>query len=340
MSPIGTLKDVLRTTLYRVGALDAWHRLRNRRALTVLMFHRVLPADDPNFSHAEREFTFTLEGFRRALDFVERHYNVVSLDDLQKASISQAALPANPLLITFDDGWRDTLTYAAPELVRRHLPAVLFLASEVVELDGGRWWQDALVAALAQPGNSVRLCAAAGWADIPAGNVSQALAAHVAAMPEAQRRAWMALHIPGVLDQIAERQMVTLSDLQSSEASAFAIGGHGHTHSPLTLSPDSAAELQTSQRMLGKLNQGVRSMSFPHGAYNAELIAQARTSGFEWIFTSEPELVNATQWASPTPSLGRIHIPENTWTCRGGCIDPARLATFLFFRPVRTAGRP
>ena len=336
MSVTAILKDGLRTALYRCGALGAWHRWRNRHALTVLMFHRVLPADDPAFALAEREFTFTLDGFRRTLDFVQLHYSVVSLGDLQAARLGLTHLPPNPLLITFDDGWRDTLTHAAPELARCGLPAVLFLASEVVELDSPRWWQDALVAALAKPGASARLCAAAGWADAPTGSIGQALAAYLGAMPEAERQAWLAQHAPGVLGQIADRQLVTLSELEATETSFLAIGAHGHTHSPLTLSPDPEAELQVSQRMLSELNQGVRSMSFPHGAWSGELVVAARKSGFDWIFTSDAVLADTSYWLSPTPALGRIHIPENAWTCKANRIDPARLATFLFFRPLKS----
>ncbi|RKJ98415.1 polysaccharide deacetylase family protein [Alicycliphilus denitrificans] len=335
MSIAAPLKDGLRAVLYRCGVLGAWHRWRNRRALTVLMFHRVLPADDPAFALAEREFTFTLGGFRRTLDFVQRHYSVVSLGDLQAARQEQRLLPPNPMLITFDDGWRDTLTYAAPELAQRGLPAVLFLASEVVALDSPRWWQDALVAALAGPGAFTRLCAAAGWAETPKGSASQALAAHLGAMSESGRWAWLEQHAPDVRDQVEERQMVTLGELKALKAGRFAIGGHGHTHSPLTLSTDPEAELQASQYMLGELNQPVRSMSFPHGAWSSELAAAARKSGFEWIFTSDAVLADLSRWPSPLPALGRIHMPENAWTCRAGDIDPARLATFLFFRPLQ-----
>jgi len=336
MSISAALKDVARTVLYRCGALGALHRRRNRHALTVLMFHRVLPADDPAFALAEREFTFTVDGFRRTLDFVQRHYTVVSLDDLQAARQAQRPLPPNPVLITFDDGWRDTLTHAAPELARRGLPAVLFLASEVVALDAPRWWQDALVAPLAEPGAPERLCAAAGWAKPPQASINQALAAHLAAMPEAARRAWLVRHAPGILDQLAERQMVTLTELQALTAGSgyLAIGGHGHTHSPLTLSPDPEAELQASQRMLGELHQPVRSMSFPHGAWSSALEVMARKIGFDWIFTSEPALTDISHWPATLPVFGRIHVPENAWTCRDGHIDPARLATFLFFRPL------
>lgn len=335
MSAKVMLKDRLRTVLYRSGALGALHRWRNRRALTVLMFHRVLPADDQAFALAEREFTFSQDGFCRTLDFVQRHYSVVSLDDLQAARLGQTALPRNPLLITFDDGWRDTLAHALPELERRGLPAVLFLASEVVELDSPRWWQDALVAALAEPGASTRLCAAAGWAEQPIGSIGQALAAHLGAMNEAERQAWLVQHTPGVLGQITVRQMVTLSELKAMKPCSLAIGGHGHTHSPLTLSPDPEAELQASQRMLSDVNQRVRSMSFPHGVWSGELVSLARKSGFDWIFTSDPVLVDASHWLDPMPALGRIHVPENVWTCRANRIDPARLATFLFFRPIQ-----
>lgn len=340
MNQLAPLKNGMRAILYHTGVLGVWHRWRNRRALTVLMFHRVLPSNDPVFPLAEREFTFTLDGFRRTLDFVQRHYRVVSLDDMEAARLGQTRLPPNPLLITFDDGWRDTLTHAVPELARRNLPAVLFLASEVVELDAPRWWQDTLVAALSQPGAPARLCAAVGWAEARAGSLSQALAAYLGALPEVERRAWLARYAPGVSTQISERQMVTLSELKVVESSPLAIGGHGHTHSPLTLSPDPEAELQVSQRILSTLNQGVRSMSFPHGAWSSELVSAARTSGFDWIFTSDATLVDVSHWPSPLPVLGRIHIPENAWTCRGNRIDPARLATFLFFRPLQSRRLP
>ena len=335
MSAVAAVKDGLRSALYRCGALGALHRWRNRHALTVLMFHRVLPANDPAFALAEREFTFTLDGFQRTLDFVQRHYRAVSLDELQAARLGQRPLPHNPLLITFDDGWRDTLTHAAPELARRGLPAVLFLSSEVVALESPRWWQDALVAALAEPGAPARLCAAAGWAPMPKGSVSQALAAHLGAMAEADRQAWLAQHAPGVLGQIGSRQMVTLSELKATDARRLAIGGHGHTHSPLSLSLHPEAELQASQRLLDELGQGVRSMSFPHGVWSSELAAAARRSGFDWVFTSDAALLDASRWPNPLPALGRIHVPENAWTCHAGQIDFARLATFLFFRPVQ-----
>ena len=53
MTVTTTVKDVLRTALYRCGLLGGLHRWRNRHILTVLMFHRVLPADDPALAQAD-----------------------------------------------------------------------------------------------------------------------------------------------------------------------------------------------------------------------------------------------------------------------------------------------
>ncbi len=72
-------------------------------------------------------------------------------------------------------------------------------------------------------------------------------------------------------------------------------------------------------------------MSFPHGAVNESLVCQAHKLGFELVFTSEPTLSVISNAVHAT--LGRIHVPESRWTCRDGQIDPAQLATFLFFRP-------
>lgn len=329
------MKVALRTALYRSGTFGCWHRWRNRRALTVLMFHRVLPADDPDFALAQREFTFTLEGFRRTLDFVQRHYNVVSLEQLQSFGQGRAAMAKTPLLITFDDGWRDTVMYAAPELQRRKLPAVLFVPSEVVELESARWWQDALVAALRTPGVAAQLDKVLGVSNASKGDMMRALTARLGAMPERERVGWIEQNAPGVLAQVKGRQMVSMDELRSLKGGALAVGGHGHTHSPLTLAVEPKAELRASQLLLDRLGHAIRSMSFPHGAWSESLAIEAHDTGFEWIFTSEATLLDVSSWPEPPRTIGRIHLPEDTWTCRGGQIDPARLATFLFFRPIR-----
>ena len=331
-----SLKDALRTAVYKCGALGAWHRWRNRHALTVLMFHRVLPADDPAFALAEREFTFTLDGFRRTLDFVQRHYNVVSLGDLQTARLGQTHLPPNPLLITFDDGWRDTVEYAMPELKKRGLPALLFLATEVVDLQHARWWQDAAVAVLANPQAASKLLEALGMsaeASIQNG-YSQHVAARLAGMPDAQRRLVIHQADPQVLKKIDERQMVNADDLRQWTDNGFELGGHGHSHSPIAYATDPRAEVLDCRRHLRALGLEDLSLSYPHGVKNDASRELLKEAGFEVVFDSTPCLANVSNLPRLRFDVPRIHLPENGWTTCNGRIDPARLAMYLFPRAV------
>jgi peptidoglycan/xylan/chitin deacetylase (PgdA/CDA1 family) len=333
---LNAVKDFIRKALYQSGILGACHRHRNRHALTVLMFHRVLPAESLAYQLAEREFTFSTTGFDRCLEFVCSHYNVVTLQEVHAAAKNGADLPRNPVLITFDDGWRDTVLHAEPLLKKHKMTAVMFLSTEVLDLESCRWWQDALVAVMAGASSRQRLLAEIKRDSafiLPTDPVEggRALVARLASLPAVERRALLELAQPGVFDAITERQMLTHDDLRRIDGSVIELGGHGHTHAPLTQATDAQAELKTSMERLRSLGKAPLSMSFPHGAMNESLVSDAHKAGFELVFTSEPTVSVVSNAAHAT--LGRIHVPENQWTCRDGHIDPAQLATFLFFRP-------
>ncbi|MBP3981842.1 MULTISPECIES: polysaccharide deacetylase family protein [unclassified Acidovorax] len=336
MSLSRAIKDVIRTTLYRSGALGAWHRRRNKHALTVLMFHRVLPAGSDALAQSEREFAFSLDGFQETLDFVSRHYNVVDLAQVKAVIDGRGRLPDCPLLITFDDGWRDTVEYAMPELKKRSLPGVLFLATEVIDLDQPRWWQDAAGAILADPATAPKLLTALGMSEdaMTQPGFSQHVAAKLAGMPEVERRHVIHEVDPRVLEKIDERQMMNVEDLSRWTENGFELGGHGHTHSPIAYANDPEAEVSECRDRLRALGLDVLSLSYPHGVKSdasRELLKNAR---FDLVFDSNPCLANVSSLQRLRFDLPRIHLPENTWTTRNGRIDPARLALYLFPRSV------
>lgn len=336
MSIASTIKDTVRTVLYRSGLLGAWHRHRNQHALTVLMFHRVLPAGSHALAQSEREFAFSLEGFGRTLDFVARHYNVVSLAQVKAAIDGQGQLPTCPLLITFDDGWRDTIEFAMPELKKRGLPALLFLATEVLELEQPRWWQDAAVAALANSQTAPKLLQALGMPADAATQpgYSQRVAAQLAGMPEAQRRQVIQQADPTVLHAIAERQMVNADDLRQWTDNGFDLGGHGHSHSPIAYAANPRNEITECRSHLRALGLEDLSLSYPHGVKNDASRELLKEAGFEVVFDSKPCLAKVANLPQLRFDVPRIHLPENAWTTRNGRIDPARLALYLFPRAV------
>ena len=124
--------DLVKRALYRSGLLGLYHRLRNRRALTVIMFHRVLTQEDPRWASCDPDYTLDAGLFERCLYFFRRHYNVVSVDQVMVARRDGTPLPDRPLLITFDDGWADNHAHALPRLRAAGLPALLFTVADVV----------------------------------------------------------------------------------------------------------------------------------------------------------------------------------------------------------------
>ncbi len=54
--------------------------------------------------------------FAKHLDYLQRHYHVISLNDYLLANLKQSSLPKYCVVLTFDDGFRNFVTAAAPLL--------------------------------------------------------------------------------------------------------------------------------------------------------------------------------------------------------------------------------
>lgn len=111
--------------------------------LSILIFHRVLPAPDPIFPD-EVDAAF----FDEILGWLKLWFNILPLDQAVLA-LENDNLPARAAAITFDDGYADNFNIALPILKRHGLPATFFIATGF--LDGGRMWNDTII-------ESVRCC--------------------------------------------------------------------------------------------------------------------------------------------------------------------------------------
>lgn len=71
--------------------------------------------------------------FADELDYLTEHgYHVISLDQFISHQQDGAPLPEKPVLITFDDGYRDNYTDAFPLLKERNMPALIFIITDYV----------------------------------------------------------------------------------------------------------------------------------------------------------------------------------------------------------------
>jgi peptidoglycan/xylan/chitin deacetylase (PgdA/CDA1 family) len=76
------------------------------------------------------------ENFERQMRYLkDKHYNVISLDELVRGIENGRQFSRNTVVITMDDGYRDNFTYAYPVLKKYSFPATIFLIANNIGTD-------------------------------------------------------------------------------------------------------------------------------------------------------------------------------------------------------------
>ena len=104
--------------------------------LPILMYHRVVPRVEEPDPHSLKVSTREFDAQMRYLK--DRGYESVYFDGLAVAASNGDSPWTKPVIITFDDGYRDTFTNALPILKRYQLRATVLLVSAHVE--GSNLW--------------------------------------------------------------------------------------------------------------------------------------------------------------------------------------------------------
>ncbi|MBR2179065.1 MAG: polysaccharide deacetylase family protein [Selenomonadaceae bacterium] len=87
----------------------------------VIMYHdiKLMPLNN---------FDVTLKDFRKQLKWLKDNgYKTLSMEEFIDTVTSGKAFPKNSVLLTFDDGYSDSLSYALPELKSRNMKATFFI---------------------------------------------------------------------------------------------------------------------------------------------------------------------------------------------------------------------
>lgn len=127
------LKDLLGRCVFDAGL--------NRRKLagqaTIVLFHRV---DD---RLAGNPISRTVAEFRAFCAFFKDHFEVISLSELIARQADRRDI-SRTLVITFDDGYLDNYTNAAPILREFGLPATFFIATGFIGTELVPYWDEQL----------------------------------------------------------------------------------------------------------------------------------------------------------------------------------------------------
>ncbi len=332
------------------GLIRFAQRLSGRK-LTVLTFHRVTTENTANYHQGLTTISISSANFSHLINFVRKHYTVISLGDYLRMVEKQETLPANSIILSFDDGYRDVLKNAVPVLQKQGLPAILFVPTAAIDAGQTFWW-DALFALL-QNGSAAGFNTTVS-AD-PAVQPYLKRVENILNMENGTRQTEIFAFIDGlqtVNAEIRERvlhyllkgqsrihaqgdsfpQVLTWDEIRQCTISGFEIGSHTVTHQFLTSVPQSDAEyeiVKSKSKLELFLGSEVTSFSYPGGHHDGNTALLVEKAAYSCAFTSV-EGLNSTN--TNRFKLKRINVSDDNLITASGRFSPVIAAWSLFLR--------
>jgi peptidoglycan/xylan/chitin deacetylase (PgdA/CDA1 family) len=254
--------------------------MRIRRAapvptLAIFTFHRIADPD-PDDPFDLDVIDGTPARFRRFLEMIARSGTPIGMEALL-AGLDGAALPPNPIMITFDDGYRSCRETVLPILQELGVPATFFIATAFPDAGSLYWWEQiALIlrgagrrfGRLAYP-TALTIDAHDPQArrvldDIVKNTRQLDLERFLGELRTAFEVAWS----PAIEAELAKFLIMGWDDIRALEAAGMDLESHTRQHHVLETLDDAALrdELVGSRRDLEeRLGRPVRAIAYPVG---------------------------------------------------------------------------
>ncbi|MGZ9031690.1 MAG: polysaccharide deacetylase family protein [Burkholderiaceae bacterium] len=306
----------------------AWPTAR----LSVLAYHRVLPQKDPLLPSDP-----SAEEFEHTMEWVRDTFNVISLSE-GVAGLKSGRLPRRALAITFDDGYANNATIAAPILARLGLHATFFIATGF--LDGGRMFNDTVVEAVRAASGAKLDLTAIGLGchrletDDERRTAIAAILSSIKYQPVEQRVA-LSERVAECANPVPPRDlMMTSRQAAAIAGSGFDLGGHTVNHPILAglHESDARREIEAGRRQVEELTgRPVGLFAYPNGSpgkdYTAETVRLVREAGFDGAVSASP--------GAARPGWDLFQIPRFTPWDR----QPMRFAARMWNNAARVEPR-
>lgn len=314
-------------------AMTLGSRYAGQSRLSVFVFHRV---------HREVDLLFPAEPdvtrFGEICTWLRQWMNVLPLDDAI-ARMYADTLPARAAAITFDDGYADNLSEAAPILERHGLPCTFFVASGF--MDGSCMWNDMLIEAMRRTpldGVNVRL-GDRGETLLATRTIEErrqaieVLLQTAKYLSAAERRRFVLDVLSGTGTPPVEGLMLRADGVRALSSRGFSIGAHTVSHPILKgmRDVDAMSEIREGRKRLEEvLGKRVGLFAYPNGKpgvdFDERTTALVKDAGFDAAVT--------TQWGVSTRRTDRFRLARFTPWDRSRIAFGARIVSNLMRESV------
>ncbi len=326
-----------------ISSLYGWIRtqIKQESVAVILMYHSVPEAVTGRWIDPSN--SLSPEVFEQHMRFLSQHRHVVSIDRLVQQLEQGEPIRQGTVAITFDDGYLDNLTVAAPILAKYHLPATIYLATDYMAT-GENQWIDILYSAFrTRTRHCLSLPEIGSWqltnrAEIKA--AYQQVAAYL--IPKTYReRQRLLVSIKAQLAPTAHppRLTMTWADIQQLQQQYphITLGIHTASHLDLSAHPEATGEeiTRSMTQMVAATGDRPNHLAFPYNRYCAQAQARVATYLKSAVAVAADPVVrnNTSRYALP-----RLEAPKSTtmlksWTNGGFPHLSQRLLGRSWMRP-------
>jgi len=244
--------------------------------LTILAYHRVVERMPEDYPFDEEVLSCTRTEFEREMAFVREVFDVISFADLG----GEGRPRGNPLIVTFDDGYKDNHDVALPVLEKLGLPATFFVTTGYIGSEQLPWWDEIAWVVKHARSSSLSVRAEGRTETLPVAGAERRKAATsfllglAKRVPDRERQALLGeLRAQAPEPEGAQGLMMTWVDVRDLVARGMEIGSHTASHAILgrvESDEELASELRESKRRIeAETGRRVEAVSYPVGRASA-----------------------------------------------------------------------
>ena len=302
------IKTIIKQLMASSGGWQGMGALMRPPGVRILMYHRI--GNSTLFPHLDTAI------FKSQMQWLSRNCTIIAPGEIS-ASCASPSVRRPPVLVTFDDGYRDYHDIAYPILKRLGIPSVVFLATDLID-NGGLVWTDIVYWAFhATTKESVILPWADDSIDLTDTNKRERAVSlskrFLKGVGDAERRSYLddlldRLNVSGKYSAL-ERQMLNWDEVRAT-MDITSYGGHTHTH-PI-MSRLNATELDAEisicrQRISAETGVESPYFAYPNGT-SADFNEATRSALHKHGFTVAFSTIEGVNGKSPD-SMALLRLP-------------------------------
>jgi len=306
--------------LLKSGVMSLCRNLRNAGKVAILRYHSIVEPEN-NF-YASSSICVLPDEFETQIRFLSENYNIISLDTVADCIAKQQPLPYRPVVLTFDDGYRDN--YQAYQILKRYGARGTFYVAAKCLGGGEPLWLFEVIYLIKKTSRSILKLSVEGeelFFRLESAYKRQCAAREITEIIKCNNlevreeiRAQLRTQTQDVCDyhEKASQVMLTWEQVQEMSDNGMSIGGHtmSHLNLPNAKYDDAVLEIIDCRVVVEeKTGVPVRHFSYPNGGnyeyYNDSITRIVREAGFSTATTSNNGLVDLS---SDLFELSRIRV--------------------------------